>query len=188
MILLLLGLVTFPLFAGYLSMTVGAAWEGESRSYGVPFSLYSAAYYGDHREQVERLQCSTDIKDVHGPVEPWRLPLTKHPLQCLDPYDPPVWINWCPTAVRALFGLCTSVAYSDQTLQLPGFVDGLRRFLADPCAIDETAAAEIHRMALAPKNVPARYSKNTLCLSPRIVIVYFIDAEGRVRRTLWHFP
>lgn len=184
--LLAIFVVTFPFLAGYYSMTIGAAFE--SRGQYAPFGFYSSSYYGDHRADVEGMACSRAVREVYGPIRPGWPQILTHPLGCLEPSEPPVAISWCPALLRVFFGMCTSVAYSDEVRQLPGFVEGLQKFLVDPCVMDETRAAEMRLRAFDPKEFAGRYSKNDLCLRPRIVVVYFVDARDKITKTIWHFP
>ena len=188
----IIAVISLPFLLGYLSMTVGVALENSSHL--GPFRAYSALYYADHSGLVDNLPCNKAASELvrspgheatFSPVDGRRL--SPHPLDCLEPKDYPTVLGWCPYIIQ-LTGYCTSVAFSEDVLRLPGFEDGLRLFLKDPCSLDEFRAREARRQVYAPKEyIMPTIAKNSYCMNPRPIAVYFVNDEDRVTRVLKHF-
>lgn len=172
-------------------MNVGSAWERNAQL-GL-FRLYSALYYADHPDNVEALACSKGFQeDVSAfgapPVDPATgRRLSRAALDCIRPTAYRTLVGWCP-ALFELLSICASVAYPEDVRKLPGFEVGLERYANDPCTLDEARGLELLRLIYAPKSAPAKSMPNSICLSPRMLVVHFVDESARSRHSSIFFP
>ena len=173
-------------------MNVGSA--GERNADTGLFRLYSALYYADHPEDVEALACSEGFREqpktfgdptAVDPVTGRRL--SRKALECIRPTPHETFVGWCPTLLRSLGG-CASVAYPVDVRTLPEFEAGLERYANNPCAIDEARAGELIRLIYMPNEAPAKSMPNSICLSPRMLVVHFVDKSAKSQHSRVFFP
>lgn len=168
----------------------------ENRSHVGSLELYALQYYAAHPDAVNALQCyrkapregkAVFYAPFHSNGE---RAAPAHPLDCIRPADHEKFFSWCPTIAR-LWGLCVAAQYPTMALELPGFEAGLRRFLKQPCDIDELALNAVFRSVYLPNAVanPVKSSsRHSLCFRQQPVVVYFSDEDGKELRSIWHIP
>jgi len=173
---------------GFLAMTVGVALESSSITNWpsvYQFRLYSALYYEGHSKLVDSLTCDASVSPLITNWDPNTLVdyngqrRSPHPVDCVLPAEYPTIIGWCARVVQFLGG-CKSVAFRDHVLRLPGFKEGLIKFMDDSCDVDERAAREALRRINNTKEHLPPTMRNPNCASPRSTVVYFVNDSGNV--------
>lgn len=175
------------LFGGYVAMTLGAGIE--MRQDYVVFRAYSAEYYSRHFSAVDALPCNREATLEKRETIRHAGPeghAASHPMRCILPQQWTPILGSCPFGLREL-GYCYSMAFTDEVWHLPGFVEGLMKFLNDPChALDVDRGMKLYRSALFPKSAGTAIYANRFCSESIATTIAFVDDKGEVTSTLRH--